>query len=661
MSLQNARTEMVERQLVRRGIHDPLVLHAFRSVPREEFVPFELREFAYQDTPLPVEEGQTISQPYIVAVTLQALGLRGGERLLEVGAGTGYAAAIASHIVDWVDSIERLPHLAETARERLERLGYSNVRVHLGDGSLGLPEHGPFDAIAVAAAAPEVPRALLEQLRPGGRLVVPVGPDASRQTLMRVTRQASGFVEEALADVRFVPLVGKQGWQSPAQLARGAQRRKDATSVLIKEAAEPLASVESSSRAVDALIERVGEARLVLLGEATHGTSEFYRMRARITRELIERKGFSFVAVEGDWPDAARIDTTVRDAAPLSSVELAPFARFPSWMWRNREVVNFLRWLHQHNTTRPSEVRASFHGLDMYSLFTSISMVLEYLDRVDQDAARVARARYGTLTPWQRDPAAYGQAVLAGRYASSEEVVVRMLKELLARRLQYARRDGERFFDAAQNARVVANAEHYYRAMYYGSAGAWNLRDRHMFETLQSLFSFHGPHAKGVVWAHNSHVGDASATEMSLRGELNLGQLCRQSFGDEAIIIGFGTDHGTVAAASSWGGPMGVASVRPSHELSYERLCHDSGLSAFLLHLRDPHRHSLRDELMSQRLERAIGVIYRPESELASHYFQASLPRQFDEYVWFDGTHAIEPLGASAPAAGAAGVYPLGL
>jgi protein-L-isoaspartate(D-aspartate) O-methyltransferase len=661
MSLLEAREEMVERQLMRRGIHDPLVLNAFHSVPREEFVPDALREFAYHDTPLPIDEGQTISQPYIVAVTVQALGLRGGERVLEVGAGTGYAAAIMSCIVDLVDTIERHSSLAETARERLERLGYSNVRVHQGDGSLGLPEHGPFDAIAVAAAAPEVPRALLEQLRPGGRLVVPVGPDGARQTLVRVTRQASGFVEEALADVRFVPLVGKQGWQSPDRLASGVQHREDATSLLIREAAEPLAELDGRSHAIEALLERIGEARLVLIGESTHGTSEFYRLRALITRELLARKGFSFVAVEGDWPDAARVDTMVRSAAPLSSVDLSPFARFPSWMWRNRETTDFLRWLREHNSERSPEARASFHGLDMYSLFTSIAVVLEYLDEVDPDAARVARARYGTLTPWQRDPSAYGQAVLAGRYASSEAAVVRMLRDLLARRVEYARRDGERFFDAAQNARVVANAEHYYRAMYYGAANAWNLRDQHMFDTLKSLFAFHGQHAKGVVWAHNSHVGDASASEMSLRGELNVGQLCRHSFGDEAYSIGFGTDHGTVAAASSWGGPMDIMRVRPAHDLSYERLCHGSGLPAFLLHLREPRRQSLRDELMTPRLERAIGAIYRPESELSSHYFQASLPRQFDEYVWFDETRAIDPLGASAFVAGGTDSYPFGL
>lgn len=650
---------MVERQLVRRGISDGPVLEAFQTVAREEFLPPGLREFAHRDTPLPIAEGQTISQPYIVAVTVQALGLRGGERVLEVGAGSGYAAAILSCIADEVHTIERHESLATEARERLARLGYGNVSVHHGDGSLGLPGYGPFDAIAVAAAAPEVPRALLEQLAPGGRLVIPIGTEEGRQTLMRVTRQAGGFLEEALADVRFVPLVGKQGWQAPARVA-GALRRPT-VSTLIREVAEPLPGVDATSPAIEALLDRIGEAKLVLLGECTHGTSEFYRLRATITRELIARKGFSFVAVEGDWPDCARVDANVRGLFRPSNVPLSPFSRFPTWMWRNREMVDFMHWLREHNAGKASESRVRFHGLDLYSLFTSIASVLDYLDQVDPDAARVARARYGMLTPWQKDPTAYGEAVLAGRYRSCEEVVLGMLRDLLERRLDYALRDGERFFDAAQNARVVANAEHYYRAMYYGSAVAWNLRDRHMFDTLGALFALHGPHAKGIVWEHNSHVGDARATEMSGRGELNVGELCRESFADEACIVGFGTDHGTVAAASLWGGPLERKRVRPAHELSYERLCHESNVPAFLLHLRQPRRQAVRDELMNPRLERAIGVIYRPETELASHYFEASLPRQFDEYVWIDETRAVDPLGTVAPVSSEVDTFPFGL
>jgi protein-L-isoaspartate(D-aspartate) O-methyltransferase len=414
-------------------------------------------------------------------------------------------------------------------------------------------------------------------------------------------------------------------------------------SLLVRETAERIADIASAP--VDAFLDRVGKARVVLLGEATHGTREFYLMRAHLTQALIERAGFDFVAVEADWPDAARVDAYVLGQPKPSGVEFTPFARFPEWMWRNEEVEAFVGWLRERNLEkRDRSLRVGFHGLDLYSLFTSIAVVLAYLDDVDPEAARVARARYGALTPWQKDPAAYGRAVLVGRYQSSEKAVVAMLRDLLERRLEYAHRDGERFFDAAQNARVVANAERYYRAMYYGSAASWNLRDTHMFETLQSLLSFYGPESRGVVWEHNSHVGNALATEMSARGELNVGQLCRDKFGAGAYLVGFGTDHGTVAAASNWDEPMQRMRVRPSHPQSYERLFHDSNLPAFNLHLRDPRRLELREELLPSRLERAIGVIYRPDTELASHYFHARLPEQFDDYVWFDETQAVQPL-----------------
>jgi protein-L-isoaspartate(D-aspartate) O-methyltransferase len=664
LDFEQIRARMVENHLARRGIADAKVLEAFRTVPREAFVPPELLEFAYEDSPLPIGEEQTISQPFIVAVTVEALNLRGGERVLEVGAGSGYAAAILSRIAKDVYTVERIDSLATAARERLARLGYGNVHVLHGDGSLGWPEHAPYDAIAVAAGGPRVPEALLSQLAIGGRLIIPVGPDESSQVLVRVTRESeTEYRQEPLGAVQFVPLVGEQGWEDGARAIRvpGEAGRTETIAKLVREVAEPIEDIDSTS--MDALLDRIADARVVLLGEATHGTSEFYRMRARITRELIMHRGFQFVAVEADWPDAARVDDHVLGGRPRSSLQFTPFARFPTWMWRNEEVEQFIEWLRLHNAEQPAlERKAGFHGLDLYSLFTSIAAVLAYLDDVDPDAARVARLRYGALTPWQKDPAAYGQAVLVGRYQSSETAVVAMLRDMLGRRIDYASKDGERFFDAAQNARLVANAERYYRAMYYGSAVAWNLRDAHMFETLQSLLTYYGPGSKGIVWEHNSHVGDAAATEMSARGEHNVGQLCRMKLGQGAYIVGFGTDHGTVAAASSWDEPMQEMRVRPANADSYERIFHDSEVRAFALPLREPARSAVRDELAPPRLERAIGVVYRPETELASHYFYATLPRQFDEYVWFDETRAVRPLDAGARrSADLPETYPFGL
>jgi len=491
--------------------------------------------------------------------------------------------------------------------------------------------------------------------------VIPIGDTPREQELVVIRRVGDGFRREGLGGVRFVPLIGVAGWPEPGPVPRpghaGAGDRA-ATTALLREAAEPIDSIDDVE--IDALLDRIGDARVVLLGEATHGTSEFYRMRARITRELVVRRGFTVIAVEADWPDAARVDHYVRHLSGPPAPWRA-FTRFPTWMWRNAEIEELVKWLRLHNEdVAAPERRVGFFGLDLYSLYTSIAAVLRYLDGVDPSAARVARDRYGLLTPWQGDPAAYGRAVVTGTYRGCEDEVVAMLRDMLDKRLEYQLRDGERYLDALQNARVVANAEQYYRAMYYGSRESWNLRDQHMFETLQVLLAFRGGDTKAVIWEHNSHVGNAAATEMGARGELNVGLLARRVYGEQAYLIGFGTDRGTVAAASDWDGPMEIKQVRPAHPDSYERLCHETNTEAFLLALRAPFRDEVRDELLPPRLQRAIGVIYRPETELASHYFQASLPEQFDEYIWFDQTRAVGALRAEV-ARGMPDTYPFGL
>jgi protein-L-isoaspartate(D-aspartate) O-methyltransferase len=330
-------------------------------------------------------------------------------------------------------------------------------------------------------------------------------------------------------------------------------------------------------------------------------------------------------------------------------------------MWRNHEMRRFVDWLTEHNRgVRDPADQVSVHGLDLYSLNNSIGAVLDYLDRVDPESADGARVRYGCFSPWESDPATYGRAAVSGRLPGCEREAVSILTDLLARRMEYLASDGEAFFDAERNATVVREAERYYRMMYYGSRESWNLRDQHMFDTLQAVMAHRGESSRAVVWAHNSHVGNAAATEMGTRGELNIGQLARERFGAGACLIGFGTDHGTVAAASNWDEPMQVMRVRPAHEDSYECLCHESGTKAFLLPLRQPRHPAVRDELLAPRLERAIGVIYRPETEMLSHYFQAALPAQFDEYIWFDETRAVQPLRVHE-VAGVPETYPFGL
>jgi protein-L-isoaspartate(D-aspartate) O-methyltransferase len=658
------RHEMVEKAIFDRGVRSELVLNAMRKVRREAFLPKELREFAYEDAPLPIEGGQTISQPYIVAFMAEALGLEGGERVLEIGAGSGYAAAVLSEIAGEVYTVERVGQLAEKAASRLHDLGYHNVHVLHGDGTKGWPAHAPYDGIIVAAGGPKVPEALKEQLKIGGRLVIPVGQDPRVQELVRVTRiSEEEYKREDLADVRFVPLVGQEGWAAPEEEWEGARPAQPSRRVAqpnlpqeIAAACEPFEAIETAS--LERLLARVGDSRVVLLGEATHGTAEFYRMRARISRELIQKKDFRFVAIEGDWPDAARVDHYVRHLEYPPS-EWTAFARFPTWMWRNNEVREFVDWLRAHNAPLKASDRTAFHGLDLYSLYDSIRAVLKYLDEVDPATARAARERYGCLTPWQSDPATYGHAALTGAYPTCESEVAVVLTDLLHKRRSYAEHDGERFLDAVQNARLITNAEQYYRIMYYGSRASWNLRDSHMFETLKTLLAFYGPKAKAIVWAHNSHCGDASATEMMSRGEYNLGHLCRSEFGRQCYAIGFGTSYGTVAAASNWDGPMETKTVRPAIPESYEHCCHESGISAFCLDLHQGRLETL-EGLRKPRLERAIGVIYRPETELASHYFQAVLPDQFDEYIWFDETNAITPF-ATKELEEMPDTYPFGL
>ncbi|MFL6743517.1 MAG: erythromycin esterase family protein [Sphingomicrobium sp.] len=428
---------------------------------------------------------------------------------------------------------------------------------------------------------------------------------------------------------------------------------------LIADTAEPLPDIDD--RTFAEFFDRFGDARVVLLGEASHGTSEFYRARAAISRRLIERHGFNIVAVEADWPDAATIDRYARHR-PWRRGELKAFERFPTWMWRNREVDRFICWMRQYNERHPYERMCGFYGLDLYNLSGSMQAVIDFLDREDPELARLAQRRYGCLDPWAEQPQLYGRNALIEGYARCEVGVVQMLKDLLQKQVDCFAEECDEWLDAAANAQLVKNAEAYYRVMYHGSAESWNLRDTHMFETLNMILDAKGPESKAIVWAHNSHIGNAAFTDMGMhREELNIGQLAKDKFGHEARLIGFGTHTGTVAAADDWDEPMKIKRVRPSLPESYERVSHDAEIPSFLLDLREGQRDErLAAELMEPRLERFIGVIYRPETERWSHYSEAILPRQFDAWVWFDETNAVTALpGEQRP--GEDETYPFGL
>jgi erythromycin esterase-like protein len=425
----------------------------------------------------------------------------------------------------------------------------------------------------------------------------------------------------------------------------------DLVTEVVRKAEHPL---RGTANDYDPLLGLIGDARFVLIGEASHGTHEFYRERAQITKRLITEKGFSAVAVEADWPDAYRVNRYVRGRGnDLEAVDaLEGFKRFPTWMWRNADVLDFVGWLRNHNDCiAQGQPKVGFYGLDLYSLHASMEAVIAYLDKVDPKAAERARQRYACFDIFEEDAQAYGFATGLHLGHSCENEVVAQLVELHRNAAEYALRDGrmaeDDYFYAKENARLVRDAEHYYRRMYRGEVSSWNLRDQHMSETLNALVDFlgHGSQpAKVVVWAHNSHLGDARATEMGTRGEWNLGQLVRQRYGRDSILVGFSTYEGTVTAASNWDAPAERKRVRPALPGSYEALFHEVDPHRFLLMLRGHHVAGLGEA----RLERAIGVIYRPETERASHYFLASLPVQFDAVLHFDHTRAVEPLERTA-------------
>ena len=397
----------------------------------------------------------------------------------------------------------------------------------------------------------------------------------------------------------------------------------------------------------DSLVDIAASAQCVLIGEASHGTHEFYATRADLTRSLVAEKGFRAIALEADWPDTFRVHrfVTGREQAKNAEEALRDFSRFPAWMWRNTVMVEFVAWLREWNARNQNA--GGIYGMDLYSMHRSIESVLEYLDKNDPSAARRARDRYACFEHFSVEPQLYGQATVIRGKEPCEDEVTEQLVEMRRKYREFISRDGhiaeEEFFSAEQNARLVMNAERYYRAMFHGRDESWNLRDSHMFETLNELFAhLDSGSAKIVVWAHNSHLGDARATEMSARGELNVGQLVRERFGRRAYAIGFSTYSGTVTAASDWGGPAERKRVRAGLRGSYEELFHATGIPAFWLSLGEQNESTTL--LMNERLQRAIGVIYRPETERFSHYFESRLPEQFDAIIHFDQTRALEPL-----------------
>lgn len=432
--------------------------------------------------------------------------------------------------------------------------------------------------------------------------------------------------------------------------------KKDIDHKLVTDIEKYAIPLGGTMRDYDPIINAAHNKIFVMIGESSHGTKEFYRARAEMTERLIQELGFDAVAVEADWPDAYRVNRHVSLLSDEPAGQaLSDFERFPTWMWRNREVFQFIEWLQAYNFEfrRPAPKNrwpVGFYGLDLYSMSTSIHAVIKYLDRIDPMAARWARIRYGCLDHFMDNPQAYGYATEFGLADSCEHDIISQLVELRRKAYEYMQKDGfvaeDKYFCAQQNAKLVMNAEEYYRAMFRGRPNSWNLRDKHMFETLEDLADHLGKRLgrdpRIVVWAHNSHIGNAGATEMHNRGEFNIGQLVRNAYKDKALLVGFSTCRGTVRAADNWDEPAKIKQVNDPFPGSYEAIFHHVNHKAFLLDLRE--NNEAVDGLMMPRLQRAIGVIYRPDTERHSHYFNACLPEQFDFMIHYDNTNAVEPL-----------------
>jgi erythromycin esterase-like protein/predicted phosphoribosyltransferase len=611
--------------------------------------------------PVAYEVARALGAPLDVFV-VRKLGVPGHEELAMGAIATGGVRVLNDQIVQRlripeyiVDAVAAREQPELRRRERLYRGGRPPPQVR--GRTVILVDDGLATGATMRAAI-----MALRQLQPA-RIVVAI-PTGSPETCEELKAE----VDEVVCAITPDPFLAVGHWYEDfsqttdeevrdllarRQQPEAAQTSKGTTDEglldAVRKAAHPLTGDAGD---YDPLMELIGESRFVLLGEASHGTHEFYRERARITQRLIKEKGFTAVAVEADWPDAYRVNRYVRGASDDVDAEeaLSDFRRFPRWMWRNSDVVDFVEWLRTHNDTVSSAgSKAGFYGLDLYSLHASMKAVIQYLERIDPDAASRARARYACFDHFGPDPQVYGFIAATDRSKSCRDEVVNQLVELRRRATEYARRDDriaeEELFYAEQNARLVKNAEEYYRSMFFEDVSSWNLRDSHMVETLDALvahLSRQGRHAKVVVWAHNSHLGDARVTDMGQRGERNVGQLMREKYERHVVLIGFTTHHGTVTAASDWGGVAERKRVRPALPGSYETLFHSALAARFLLTW--PSNGAVGDALRDPRLERAIGVIYRPETERMSHYFQARLPQQFDAVLHFDETRAVEPL-----------------
>ena len=626
------KNQQIQNRLRDKGIKNPLLLEAFQNIPEEFFLSKELYPYAYQE--IDMEKALDAIEPRVIVFTqiLEIIDVKKGNKILAIGIDSVYMLVVLSKIYKEVYTVEANIEYSRWALEVLKNNNIGNVFFDSHNEAKGWEANAPYDTIIISSEFQEVPEIIKEQLQIGGKLMIPIGPDWAHIIFEIVERVSEfEFRTKRLRENYFIP--------KPKIVPQIGTKHFPENEIIdaIKEKAIAFNSIDEYP--LDNLMDRIGDAKVVLLGEASHGTSEFYLSRQEITKALIEKKGFNFVCAEADWSDAEQINSYVRNLN--AQRKWMPFNRFPQWMWKNKEVLDFIKWLKEYNAVNDNIY--GFYGLDLYGLANSIDLVINYLNNIGSDLANLAKERYSCIIPYLSDPAVYGKMVLSKQLESCEEEILKILVDLLKNK--HKLNHSPEYFYAYQNANVVVDAERYYKAMYHGGAESWNLRDFHMFYTLKSLLLYFGEDTKAIVWAHNSHIGNALATEMYSRGEINIGHLCKEHFGDKSYHIGFGTHFGTVAAAHNWGEKMEIMKVNPSISESYENLCHKTQIPAFSLPLKEKDSgKKIRKLLSTPKLERAIGVVYRSQTERMSHYFRAVLPSQFDEYIWFNKSKAVTPI-----------------
>lgn len=622
----------ITKQLTDHGIKNKLFLKTLQEITNEFPALFE-KEMETPGKPIIIEPGLIE-----IASMLGQINMQPGKKILAIGIDSLSVMLVLSKIYDQVFVVLSKAEREKFILKKLKNLQIKTVYVTADIWKTDWLENSLFDAILITSEFSEVPNNLKKQLKTGGKLLRAIGKDW-KPVIFEIAEKISEteFKEELIREDYFIP----KPKILPEILSNGYSDKEIVDEIKVR----ALSFDPTTDFPMENLLKRIGNAQIVLLGEASHGTSEFYNTRQEITKGLIEQKGFDFVCAEADWSDAEQINNYVRNKNKQR--DWMPFARFPQWMWRNTEVLHFVEWMKNYNAMHQN--KHGFYGLDLYGLENSINLVIKYLEQENIELANLAKSGYACITPYMSDPAVYGKLVQSKQLKSCEKHVLKMLVDLLKNKALL--NSSPEYFYACQNGAVVVDAERYYKSMFYGGEESWNLRDFHMFYTILSLLSYFGKNKKVVVWAHNSHIGNAVATEMYSRGEINIGHLCKEYFGNKSYHIGFGTHTGTVAAAHNWGDQMEVMPVKESRYDSYENLCFQANIPAFTLPLRPKDSgKKLKEMLSTPKLERAIGVIYRPKTELSSHYFHAVLPAQFDEYVFFKSSKAITPIAvASAP------------